>query len=424
MSIPLERYGMIGDGETAALVSARGSVDWLCLPRFDSPACFASLIGTPDHGHWSIVPLAPITESRQRYEADTLILETDLKTDTGTVRLTDFMPMRDKGPLLVRIVTGLSGKVSIRSSAALRFDYGHMPPWVERQGNAIVCKVGPDEVFLQGQEGAEISQDGVHLRFDLAQGERRVFVLAHRSFGRDADNATPAAPDAFDLLERTRRYWRDWIGRLDGHRAHSDALRRSLLTLKALVHRPTGGLVAAPTTSLPEKPGGSLNWDYRYCWLRDASFTVGALIGCGFQEEAQAWRDWILRAVAGAPDKMGIAYRVDGSRRLDESQLPWLPGYRFAKPVRIGNAAAGQFQLDVYGELMNTLHLCEKSGMQKSDQMRHLERAVADHVSRVWVEPDQGLWESRGEPHHYTYSKVMAWVAIDRLLRGSGRGEL
>ena len=285
MSIPLERFGMIGDGETAALVSDGGSIDWLCLPRFDSPACCAALVGTPDHGHWSIAPQAPITESGQRY-------------------------------------------------------------------------------------------------------------------------------------------WRDWIGRLDRHCDFGDSLRRSLLTLRALVHRPTGGLVAAPTTSLPEKPGGNLNWDYRYCWLRDASFTVSALIGSGFQHEAQAWRDWILRAVAGAPDKMGIAYRVDGSRRLDESELSWLPGYRFAKPVRIGNAAAGQFQLDVYGELMDTLHVCEAAGMQKSDQMRHLERAVADHVSRVWIEPDQGLWESRGEPHHYTYSKVMAWVAIDRLLRGTGGGDL
>ena len=244
---------MIGDGETAALVSDRGSVDWLCLPRFDSPACFASLIGTPDHGHWSIVPLAPITESRQRYEADTLILETDLKTDTGTVRLTDFMPMRDKGPLLVRIVTGLSGKVSIRSSAALRFDYGHMPPWVERQGNAIVCKVGPDEVFLQGQEGAEISQDGVHLRFDLAQGERRVFVLAHRSFGRDADNATPAAPDAFDLLERTRRYWRDWIGRLDGH---PDA-RAAKLATRSGMGSCQGRICGSALAALGRFPAGS-----------------------------------------------------------------------------------------------------------------------------------------------------------------------
>lgn len=423
MSCLLERYGLIGDGETAALVSDRGSIDWLCLPRFDSPACCAALIGTHEHGYWSIAPEEPITEALQRYVPDTLILETDLSIDAGSIRLTDFMPIRGENPLVVRIVSGLSGSVLIRATAAMRFDYGHMPPWIEQNGDAISCKAGPDEVVFHGFSTPDISDSIVQERFVLSTGEQRVFMLTHRSFDRNQGQlANPKNAD--DLLEQTQRYWRHWIGRLERHGEFSGSLRRSLLTLKALVHRPTGGLVAAPTTSLPEKPGGKLNWDYRYCWLRDASFTVRALIDSGFHEEAKAWRDWILRAVAGAPEKMAIAYRVDGSRRLQESELPWLPGYRFAKPVRIGNAAAGQFQLDVYGELMDTLHICEAAGMEKSSQMRHLERAIAEHVSRVWTEPDQGLWENRGEPHHYTYSKVMAWVAIDRFLSGSGRGDM
>ncbi|MEP6557037.1 MAG: glycoside hydrolase family 15 protein [Burkholderiales bacterium] len=423
MSIPLESFGMIGDGETAALVSGQGSIDWLCLPRFDSPACFASLVGTPEHGHWSIAPTQPVRDSRQRYEVDTLVLETELTTDGGTIRTTDFMPIRDHDPCLVRVVTGLSGTVSVSLVLALRFDYGKMPPWIERHGDALCCKVGPDEAWLHGFAGAEIDGNNVHLTFDLAEGKQRVFTLLHRPFD-DAASQPVEAPKALALLDRTRDYWRGWIGGLD-HRGDFDAtLRRSLLTLKALVYRPTGALVAAPTTSLPEKPGASLNWDYRYCWLRDASFAVAALIASGFHDEARAWRDWILRAVAGSPDKMMIVYRVDGSRRLDESELAWLPGYRFAQPVRIGNAAAGQFQLDVYGELMNTLHICDAAGMPKSDQMRHVERQIAQHVEKVWVEPDQGLWESRGKPHHYTYSKVMAWVAIDRFLHGSGGRDL
>lgn len=424
MTTPLECFGMIGDGETAALVSREGSIDWLCLPRFDSPACCAALLGTPENGRWSIAPDEPIQRVEQRYQTDTLILETDLTTASGTIRLTDFMPIREQGPRVVRIVTGLSGAVSATMVAAFRFDYGQLPPWISQKADAVLLQAGPDEVLLYGAQGAEIEQDVVRCCFSVGQGERRVFALLHRAFDHHAKDSQSPLDDALRLLDATQRHWREWIAHLSRDTAFPGPMRRSLITLKALVHRPTGGVVAAPTTSLPEKPGGRLNWDYRFCWLRDASFTVAALIDSGFHDEAKAWRDWILRAVAGAPDKMAIVYRIDGARRLDESELPWLPGYRFAKPARIGNGAAGQFQLDVYGELINTLHLCEKAGMERSEQMRHLERAIAEHVRKVWMQRDQGLWESRAEPRHYTYSKVMAWVAIDRFLRGSGGGDL
>ncbi len=429
MSLPLEWFGMIGDGESVALVSREGSIDWLCLPRFDSPACCAALLGTPEHGHWSIAPLEPVQQARQQYEPDTLVLQTELSCASGTIRLTDFMPPREQEPLVVRLVTGMAGRVAVQMNAALRFDYGRMAPWIARcsdDPDVMLLQVGPDEVSLHGVgAAAEITHDDVRERFELSPGERRVFVLRHRFFDRLAGNGRLRAPSqAEQALEATRQYWRGWIGRLDRPTAFPAALRRSLLTLKALVHRPTGGLVAAATTSLPEKPGGKLNWDYRYCWLRDASFAVSALLECGFHDEAQAWRDWMLRAVAAEPEKMNIVYRVDGSRRLDEAELDWLPGYRFAQPVRIGNAAAAQFQLDVYGEVMNTLHLCEQAGLPDSAPLRWLQPQIAEHVRKVWTQPDQGLWESRGAPHHYTYSKVMAWVAIDRFLRSAGSGQI
>jgi GH15 family glucan-1,4-alpha-glucosidase len=423
MTTPIENLAMIGDGETSALVSSQGAIEWLCLPRFDSPACFASLVGTRENGHWTIAPTQGMQESRQRYEPDTMVLETEFITETGTVRLTDFMPVRDGNPMVIRTVTGVKGRVGMRSEASLRFDYGNIAPMIERDGDLVVCKAGADEAWLQGFKGAAIASDGVCCEFELAGGEERTFLLVHASFNRLTDSPR-GAPDVSALLEKTRSYWRDWMDRQTHSGAYEAQFKRSLLTLKALVCRSTGGLVAAPTTSLPEKPGGSLNWDYRYCWLRDASFAVDALLGSGYHQEAQAWRDWLLRAVAGAPDKMAIVYRLDGTRRLEESSLPWLSGYRFAQPVRIGNGAAGQFQLDVYGELVNTLHLCEEAGMPRSEQMKTLERAVAAHVEKVWTQPDQGLWESRGEARHYTYSKVMAWVVIDRFLRGSGGAEL
>ena len=420
MTTPLEEIAMIGDGETVALITRYGSVDWLCLPRFDSPACCASLLGSPEHGHWSIRPDGEIVKAEHRYRDDTMILETDLATEDGAIRIVDFMPIREKSPVLVRIVVGLSGTVKVRSRAAFRFDYGNMPPWITRRDDGIVMHVGPDEAVLTGPEGAEIRDSTVEWELTVSGGDRCPFDVHYSG----VESPRPERIDPQEALEKTEAYWRDWIGRFDGKVEHPEAFRRSLLTLKALIHRPTGGLVAAPTTSLPEKPGGTMNWDYRFCWLRDATFTLTALVDCGYTDEAKAWRDWILRAVAGAPDRMQIMYRVDGSRRLDEAELDWLPGYRFAKPVRIGNAAAGQLQLDVFGELLNTLHLSEEAGMDRSDQGRYLERSIIDHLKTVWVKPDAGLWESRGNPRHYTYSKAMTWVAFDRFLAGSGGDEL
>ena len=418
VNTPLEEYAMIGDAETAALVSRKGSIDWLCLPRFDSPACCSALLGTSEHGRWSIAPEDAIQRAEHRYRSDTLILETDLTVDAGTIRLTDFMPIRAGDPALIRIVTGLSGSVPTLLDAAFRFDYGNMRPWVTKISGGAVMHVGPDKVVLNGTDDFEIRDYSITSRFVVEQNSRHVFVLTYGTHepAHDLDNGEI-------LLEKTQNFWREWVGRFDRPVLHVEAIRRSLITLKALIHRPTGGLVAALTTSLPEQPGGSMNWDYRYCWLRDATFTLTALVECGYLEEAMAWRDWMLRAAAGEPDKLKIMYRVDGSRRLDEAELSWLPGYRFARPVRIGNAAAAQFQLDVYGELIRALHSSERAGMKRTDQGRHLEHAIVDHVEKIWVEPDQGLWENRGKPRHYVYSKVMAWSAIHWFLEGKGSDE-
>ena len=417
---PLEEYAMIGDAETVALVSRTGSIDWLCLPRFDSPACCSALLGNNEHGRWWIGPVDPIEHSEQRYRPDTLVLETDLTTRSGTIRLIDFMPIRSGGaPVIVRIVTGLSGSVFTRFEAALRFDYGNMPPWVTRTSGGAIMHVGPDQVSLRCPGDFDISGNSVVSAFVVEEESHHVFTLTYGSHVPHQKQLDPSGE-----LAATEKFWREWIGRFDRPVSHAEALRRSLLTLKALIHRPTGGLVAAPTTSIPEQPGGSMNWDYRYCWLRDATFTLTALVDCGYLDEARAWRDWMLRAVAGEPSKMQILYRVDGSRRVDESELPWLPGYRYARPVRIGNAAAGQLQLDVFGELIRALHAAEQAGMERTEQGRHLEHAIVAHVRRVWTEPDQGLWESRGEPRHHTYSKVMAWAALHRFLEGKGGSEV
>ena len=349
-----------------------------------------------------------------------MILETDLTSSAGSIRLTDFMPIRAGAPVLIRIVTGLSGTVDAGLKAAFRFDYGNMPPWVTAKAGVAVMHVGPDEVILRGSAPLEIEGSDVCSRFVVTEGSRHFFILTYRLRGEDA--TSPDTPDR--PLAETQAYWRRWIGRFEKPLPYGEAVRRSLLTLKALIHRPTGGLVAAPTSSLPEQPGGKMNWDYRYCWLRDAAFAVSAFVECGYLEEASAWRDWVMRAVAGAPDKMQIVYRVDGSRRLDEALLPWLPGYRFAKPVRIGNSAAGQHQLDVFGELIRTLYASEQAGMERVEQGRHLEAAIVRHVERVWDLPDQGLWESRGEARHFTYSKVMAWLALELFLKGRSGQEL
>lgn len=411
MSKRIEDYGLIGDGETAALVAGDGSVDWLCWPRFDSDACFAALLGREEHGCWQLHPCGA-AQVQRRYQADTLVLETDFHTEDGAVRVTDFMPIRDGASVLVRLVIGLSGTVRFRTTLNLRFDFGSLSPWVERQGKRALARVGPDLVVLHAPVPLGGSDQVIEAEFEVSAGDERPFALM---YGASAEPA-PANIDVHAALTRTQTYWRDWIGRFERPTPWSEAVRRSLLTLKALIYQPTGGIVAAPTTSLPEAPAGALNWDYRFSWLRDSTFTLSALLNAGFEQEAEAWRDWLLRAVAGDPDKMRIMYRIDGSRRLEEWIVPWLPGYRWAAPVRVGNAAAGQRQLDIYGEVLDTLHLAAKAGMERPEHGLKVEDAIVRHVAAIWRDPDQGLWEARGEPRHYVYSKVMCWVAVDRFV--------
>ncbi len=414
MSSPIEDYALLGDGETAALLSRDGSVDWLCWPRFDDDSCFAALLGTRENGHWSIAPAAPVTQRSRRYQDDTLILETDLETADGAVRLIDFMPMRQGASCLVRIVAGVRGTVRMRCQMRLRFDYGALPPWSELSGDAMVAKVGPDLVVLRAPVKLDVQAHLTSAEFDVAAGERRAFVLAYGA----AHERPPEPVDAEAALAETQAFWRGWIGRFDNGKTNwPGEVRRSLITLKAMIHAPTGGLVAAPTTSLPEAPGGKMNWDYRYCWLRDASFTFCALLNAGFHAEATQWRDWLLRAIGGAPERLRIMYRVDGSRHLSEWTVDTLPGYRYAAPVRIGNAASTQHQIDVFGEVLDALDLARRGGVQTTAQETEVERKIVAHLETVWHTEGSGVWESRSELRHYTYSKVMAWVGLDRFLR-------
>ena len=406
----IEDYGLIGDGRSAALVRCDGSIDWLCWPRFDSDACLSALLGTEEHGRWLIGPADGSACTSRRYQPDSLVLETDFEDEGGAARVTDFMAMGDGPPALVRVVTGLRGRISLRHSLLLRFDYGSLAPWVERRGEVVVARVGPDLVVLRGPVAFGGRDDEIAADLDVAEGNELAFVL---SYGPSCE-APPEPIDARAALAETLAYWRGWIRRFDKPTDWPEPVRRSLITLKAMIHWPTGGIVAAPTTSLPETFGEAKNWDYRFAWLRDSTFALAALLDAGFEEEAVAWRDWLLRAVAGDPDKMRIAYRVDGARRLEEWTVDWLPGFRWSTPVRAGNAAAAQFQLDIYGEVIDTLHLAGRAGMERDGQVRALEDAIVAHVERVWRDPDHGLWEDRGEPRHYVYSKVMAWVAVHR----------
>jgi GH15 family glucan-1,4-alpha-glucosidase len=411
----IEDYGLIGDGRTAALVNRNGSIDWLCWPRFDSDACFAALLGTEEHGRWLVEPVEEAKLDR-RYQTDTLVLETDFERESNAVRLIDFMPVGDQSFALVRLITGLRGITRMRMVLNLRFDYGSMPPWLECRERELEARVGADRITLRSPVDLSCEHDQVTANFDVAEGETIAFVLAY-TYSADPG---PKPIDPQDALVATQTYWREWIAKFNKATDWPEAVRRSLLTLKAMIYEPSGGIVAAPTTSLPEAPGGEMNWDYRYSWVRDATFTLAALLNAGFHEEATRWRDWLLRAVAGAPDKMRIMYRVDGSRRLEEWIAPWLPGFRWATPVRIGNAASSQRQLDIYGELIDTLHLAAKAGLERSEQGLKIEEAIVLHVESIWQKPDQGMWESRGKPRHYVYSKVLAWVAIDRFVAGRG----
>jgi GH15 family glucan-1,4-alpha-glucosidase len=414
MSNPIGDYALIGDGETAALVSRTGSVDWLCWPRFDNDSCFAALLGTPEHGCWQLHPTAAIKATRRRYQADTLVLETDLETEDGSVCLIDFMPEQQAFSSLVRIVVGLRGSVAMRSDLRMRFDYGSLPPWCEATADGAVARVGPDTVVLRAPVPVKVRESCQESDFTVAAGDRLAFVLSHGP----SSQGVPEPVDAEAALVTTQTYWRDWIGRFDdGKTKWAAEVRRSLITLKALIYRPSGGLVAAPTTSLPEAPGGDMNWDYRYCWVRDATFTVGALLNAGFHQEAREWRDWLLRAIAGSPERMRIMYRIDGSRHLSEWIVDTLPGYRYASPVRVGNAASTQHQIDVFGEVLDCLSLARKGGLGMTEQERAVQAKIAKHLEKVWNTTGSGVWESRAEPRQYTYSKAMAWVGIDRVLR-------
>jgi GH15 family glucan-1,4-alpha-glucosidase len=413
MSLPIENYALVGDCHTAALVGNDGSIDWLCLPRFDSGACFAALLGGPEHGRWLLAPAAQPRRVERRYRGDTLILETDFETEEGTVRIIDFMPLSDHRWDIVRIVEGLSGRVSLRMELVVRFDYGSIVPWVRRAGDILLLTAGPDTLEL----AASVAVAGENLKsvaeFYVSAGERQSFVLNYRPSHVD----TRPTIDADRALIDTESLWQEWSGRCTYRGQWRHSVLRSLITLKALTYKPTGGLIAAPTTSLPEWPGGMRNWDYRYCWLRDATFTLNALLLAGYDDEASAWREWLLRAVAGSPDDLQILYGVTGVRRLDEYEVAWLPGYEKSVPVRLGNAAAKQFQLDVYGEVMDTLHLARVAGLAPEPEAWKVQVALLKFLESHWERPDDGLWEVRGPRRHFTHSKIMAWVAFDRAIK-------
>jgi GH15 family glucan-1,4-alpha-glucosidase len=409
----IEDYALIGDCHTAALVSREGSIDWLCLPRFDSGACFASLLGTPEHGRWLITPAGPIRRVRRRYRDATLVLETEIETDEGTVTLIDCMPPRSRHPDVVRLVVGTRGRVPMRMQLVIRFDYGLIVPWVRRTDFGIRAIAGSDALELRSD--VELRGEGFTTvaEFTVAEGQRVPFVLAWHPSNEDG----PPPTDAEGIVEHTEAWWREWSGRCRYGEPWGEAVVRSLVTLKALTYAPTGGIVAAPTTSLPEQLGGVRNWDYRYCWIRDATFTLNALILGGYDEEARAWREWVLRAVAGEPSRIQIVYGLGGERRLPELELGWLPGYEGAAPVRTGNAAWEQLQIDVLGELMDAAHLARDAGIEPDENAWRVQRALLEFLESVWREPDSGIWEMRGPSRHFTHSKVMAWVAVDRMVR-------
>jgi GH15 family glucan-1,4-alpha-glucosidase len=407
----IEDYAIVGDMHSAALISRDGSVDWLCLPRFDSAACFAALLGTHEHGSWRIAPAAGGTPAR-RYAGETLILETDWETPDGAVRVIDFMPPRgeDDQPALIRIVEGLRGTVSMDLTLRVRFGYGAVVPWVYRIDGGVRAVAGPDSVCVRTPVKLTGRDMKHQVSFQVSAGDRVPFVLTYQP----SHKSQPAGADAGKCLEETRKFWQDWVSRCTYHGVYRDAVIRSLITLKALTYQPTGGIVAAATTSLPEDIGGVRNWDYRYCWLRDATITLEALLRTGYTEEALAWRQWLSRAIAGDPADVQIMYGVGGERRLEEWEADWLPGYEGSAPVRIGNAAAGQLQLDVYGEVIDALQLSCKSGLHDDRHTWSLKRSLLSFLEEHWAEPDEGLWEVRGPRRHFVHSKVMAWVAFDR----------
>lgn len=420
-SAPIEDYALIGDCETAALVSRRGSIDWLCWPRFDSGACFASLLGTPANGRWMLTTCDAEARVSRRYDGDTLILHTDYETDDGAATVIDFMPMRDHTSNIVRTVVGRRGRVTMKTEIILRFDYGDVVPWVSRLDDGSLRAIaGPDMVTIR----SDVELHGDHLttiaEFEVAEGDQRSIVM---TWGPSHLSPPPSA-DPRRALESTRQFWHRWSSHCTYEGKWRDIVMRSLITLKSLTYHPTGGIVASPTTSLPEHIGGARNWDYRYCWLRDATLTLLSLMNAGYYREAAEWRDWLLRAAAGHPDQVQIMYGISGERMLWEWELDWLPGYAGSRPVRVGNAAHAQLQLDVFGEVMDALHQARIGGIPELPDAWELEKALLGTLTELWKKPDQSIWESRGEAQHFTHSKVMAWVAFDRAIKSAEKFDL
>ncbi len=410
---PLEDYGVIGDLQTMALVARDGSIDWLCLPRFDSGACFAALLHDESAGHWTLAPGDSEATSTRDYVGDSLVLRTRWTTRSGEVDVTDFMTPRGEATDVVRIVRCVSGTVDMVSRLRLRFDYGRVRPWVRTSGDkrgAATAISGPHAVWVDSSVPWDHEDATLSASFRLSQGEQAEFVMTHRASHLER----PRRPHPEESLRETLSFWEDWMGSCTYDGRWAPEVRRSLVLLKGLTYGPTGGILAAATTSLPEDPGGVRNWDYRYTWLRDATFTLQALLGSGFVAEARAWREWLVRAVAGDPSRLQIMYGIDGTQRIPETELDWLDGYLDSRPVRVGNAAADQHQLDVWGEVLDGLHLARQTGMETADAAWDVQRALLDWLEGHWQEPDQGLWEVRGGPRHFVHSKVMAWAGFDR----------
>jgi GH15 family glucan-1,4-alpha-glucosidase len=413
MALPIEDYAVIGDTRTAALVGKDGSIDWLCLPRFDSGACFAALLGEPRHGRWSLAPSGEVVQTSRRYRPGTLVLETELVTTEGTVRIVDCMPPNEEVPNVLRLVEGVSGRVPLRMELVIRFDYGWVVPWVRSLDGALIAVGGPDALALVTPvpvrgEGLTTVAD-----FEVAAGDSVPLLLSWFP----SHESPPAPLDVAGVVEAAEAWWRAWSDRCGYEGPWREAVIGSLVTLKALTYLPTGGIVAAATTSLPEAIGGLRNWDYRYCWLRDATFTLYALLLGGHRDEAIAWRDWLLRAAAGAPSQLQVMYGIAGERRLPELTLDWLPGYASSAPVRIGNAAADQRQLDIYGEVSDAFFQARKTGIHPDPTAWSLQQRMLDFLAVAWREPDEGIWEVRGPRRHFTHSKIMAWVAFDRAIK-------
>jgi GH15 family glucan-1,4-alpha-glucosidase len=418
---PISDYAMIGDCETAALIASNGSIDWLCWPRFDSSACFAALLGSRDNGYWKIAPAGTATEARHQYLKNTLVLETFFRTADGSVTVTDFMPLREAGSKaseIVRIVTGIEGEVPMKMTLAARFDYGRIVPWTAKVSeNRWRSVAGPHATILDSS--VPVSEENLALaaEFRVRKGERVSFVLTYEA----SHLPLPPRLDADEALTATARYWTKWSDCCQYSGRWPDAVMRSLLTIKALTYRPTGGVLAALTTSLPEKIGSSRNWDYRYCWLRDTMFTLQALIKCGYRHEAEAWSDWLLRAVAGKASQIQPLYGICGEHRSPEMELPWLSGYHGSQPVRTGNAAYSQCQLDVYGSVMDTLHVARDAGLDLREAANELQQELMAQLEQQWQQPDEGIWEVRSDPQHFVHTKVMCWVAFDRAISASKR---